>query len=65
MKVYVNDKAVETHADNLEALAGELGLPSKGIAVAVDNKMIPRTQWNGYLLAEGVQIVIIKAVCGG
>ncbi|MEG1546970.1 MAG: sulfur carrier protein ThiS, partial [Bacteroides sp.] len=40
-------------------------LPDKGIAIAVNNQMIPRTNWDDYLLTENVQVVIIKAACGG
>lgn len=65
MKLSVNNKEMETQAATLEQLCEELKLPPKGIAVAVNNHMIPRTEWNSYTLKEGAQIVIIKAACGG
>ena len=46
-------------------MAAELYLPEKGIAVAVDNAMVPRMEWESFTLKEGANIVIIKAACGG
>lgn len=65
MKVSVNNKEMETQAGNLLRLSEELALPALGVAVAVDNRMVPRTAWEEYALREGMQIVIIKAACGG
>ncbi|WP_101543001.1 sulfur carrier protein ThiS [Bacteroides cutis] len=65
MKVLINNKEVETAAVTLLQLTEELSLPAQGIAVAVNNRMIPRTEWTDYVLSAGISIVIIKAVCGG
>lgn len=65
MKVSVNNKEVETGATTLSQLTEELSLPTQGIAIAVNNRMITRTEWANYLLSEGISIVIIKAACGG
>lgn len=65
MKVTVNNKEVETQANNLFQLAEELHLPLKGIAVAVNREMIPRAEWPEFALETGQDIIIIKAVCGG
>ena len=65
MKLSVNSKEKETRAATLQELAQELALPAQGVAVAVDNRMVPRTEWEQYALAEGMQVVIIKAACGG
>ena len=65
MKLKVNDKEVETGATNLSQFSQEQNLPTSGIAVAVNNRMVPRAEWNSYVLNEGDNILIIKAVCGG
>ena len=65
MKLKVNDKEVETGATNLSQFSQEQDLPTNGIAVAVNQRMVPRTEWNSYALNEGDHILIIKAVCGG
>lgn len=65
MKVLINNKEVETEAVTLLQLTNELSLPAQGVAVAVDNRMVPRAEWTDYALYEGISIVIIKAACGG
>ena len=65
MKIKVNNKEVETGTCHLLKLSQELELPSTGIAVAVNNRMIPRTEWEHFVLREHDELVIIKAVCGG
>ena len=65
MKLRVNNKEVETRATNLSLFSQEQNLPVTGIAIAVNNRMIPRTEWDTYTLNEGDNILIIKAVCGG
>lgn len=65
MKILINNKQTETEAKSLGELATELNLPERGVAVAVSNKMVPRTEWESTLLAEGANVVIIKAACGG
>ena len=65
MRLKVNDKEVETGASNLSLFSQEQNLPATGIAIAVNNRMVPRTEWDSYVLHEGDSILIIKAVCGG
>ncbi|EJW90231.1 ThiS, thiamine-biosynthesis [gut metagenome] len=65
MKIIVNNQELETQASSLLSLAQELKLPEKGIAIAVNNHLIPRMEWSDYALQEGTCIVIIKAACGG
>ena len=51
MKVQVNNKEVEmTPASTLTQLAAQLELPVQGIAIAVNNKMIPRSEWEKFAL---------------
>ena len=65
MRLRVNDKEVETGASNISLFSQEQNLPATGIAIAVNNRMVPRTEWDSYALSEGDNILIIKAVCGG
>ena len=65
MKVSINNKEVETDTTTLSHLTEELCLPVQGIAIAVNNRMVPRTEWADYALTEGISIIIIKAACGG
>lgn len=65
MKLRVNEKEVETGATHLSLFIQEQNLPTTGIAVAVNNRMITRAEWDSFALNEGDNILIIKAVCGG
>ena len=65
MKIRINNKETDVQAESLLDLAKELSLPERGVAVAVNNLMIPRTDWQQTALKDDDNIVIIKAVCGG
>ena len=65
MKIKVNNKEVETGANYLLQLSQQLELPQTGIAVAVNNHMVPRTEWKHFAIHEEDEVIIIKAVCGG
>ena len=65
MKVTINNKETETQALTLQQLAEELCLAPAGVAVAVANKMVPRSEWEKTELQEGASIIIIRAACGG
>ncbi|WP_366945627.1 sulfur carrier protein ThiS [uncultured Nocardioides sp.] len=41
-----------------------LGFPDKGIAVAVDLSVLPRSQW-GVTVPDGAKIDVVTAVQGG
>lgn len=65
MNIKINNKETEVKATSLQELATELSLPEKGVAVAVNNRMVTRTDWNQTVIKEGDNVVVIKAVCGG
>ena len=65
MNINVNNKTITPDAANLSALTQELSVPEKGGAVAIENKMVPRTLWEQTPLEEGTSVVIITAACGG
>ena len=65
MKVRINNNEVETQATTVAELAQEQKLPEKGVAVAISNEMVPRTEWAQRALKEDDDIVILKAFCGG
>ena len=66
MELFVNRTpvAVRDGAMLPEVLAG-LGIPAEGIAVAVNNRVIPRSEWDTTLLHEADKVTVIRAVCGG
>lgn len=66
MNIKVNNKMVTVpEGSSLFQLVQTLELPEKGVAVAVNNQMVPRADWLDKKLAENDQVVVIKAACGG
>lgn len=66
MKLKVNSKETEVKDGcTVAELASQLALPEKGIAIAVNNRMTPRTEWNERILQPNDSLVVIKAACGG
>ena len=65
MDINSNNKKTSVTSTNLQELAQEMNLPEKGVAIAISNQMIPRTEWANTPIAEGADVVIIKAACGG
>jgi sulfur carrier protein len=65
MLVSINDETVEV-ADQttVAALLENLGLPDKGIAVAVDWSALPRSEWET-ALSDGARVEVLTAVQGG
>lgn len=66
MKLSVNRQAVEADAgETLAGLLQRMSVPAEGIAVAVNNRVVPRSEWGATPLHEEDRITIIRAVCGG
>ena len=65
MLVSINDEAVEVHErTTVAALLEGLGFPEKGIAVAVNWAVIPRSEWE-IALTDGARVEVVTAVQGG
>lgn len=66
MKVIINNKSYElpVGATLEEALQQVLGT-TEGMAAAVNGNVVPRTLWATHVLAEGDDIILIKAAYGG
>ncbi|MBO4331584.1 MAG: sulfur carrier protein ThiS [Paludibacteraceae bacterium] len=66
MNIIVNGDRVEIASGaTVKTLAEQQNLPDRGVAVAVNNDMVPRADWDNKTLNEGDDVVIIRAVCGG
>jgi sulfur carrier protein len=65
MKVTVNDEPVEVDEETtVAALLENLGFAGKGIAVAVDWSVLPRSEWETALI-DGARVEVVTAVQGG
>ncbi|HXA90360.1 MAG TPA: sulfur carrier protein ThiS [Mycobacterium sp.] len=65
MIVVVNEKQVEVDEQiTVAALLKSLGFPDRGIAVALDLSVLPRSDWTTRLF-EGARLEVVTAVQGG
>lgn len=67
MNVFVNAKPVATeNTENLQALLEKTGISgTRGIAIALNNIVIPKNDWEHVSLKENDKIIVIKATQGG
>ncbi|MBN2682493.1 MAG: sulfur carrier protein ThiS [Bacteroidales bacterium] len=67
MEVFINNRLifVEDNCSLLELLSQQSFASLKGIAVAVNNKVIPKKEIDSFKLKNKDKVIVIKAVCGG
>ncbi|MBC7695737.1 MAG: sulfur carrier protein ThiS [Burkholderiales bacterium] len=67
MEITLNDK-IQTVSENTflyEIIFSQLGDLQKGVAVAVNDSVIPKTNWEKHIIQSNDHILIIKATQGG
>jgi sulfur carrier protein len=68
VKVVLNGETAELAAGaTVQAAVDALDLPAagRGVAVAVDAEVVPRTEWDTHELTEGARIEVLRAIQGG
>ena len=68
MKVVLNGAERElAEGATVQAAVEALDLPAagRGVAVAVDAEVVPRTQWEQHALQDGARVEILRAIQGG
>lgn len=66
MQIFINDTPTECgEQTSISGLLSQQGIPPVNIAVAMDNTVVPKAQWDETMLTDGSHIIIIKAVQGG
>ena len=65
MKIYINQKEIEVQ-DNISVkeLLDMQQIAIEGTAIAIDNKLVPKNEWNDRILTDGNKITIIRATFG-
>jgi len=67
MNLFINNEKKEiSEAASISVLLAEIKLNSaKGIAVAINNEVISKSNWEKYQLKENDKVTIIRATQGG
>lgn len=66
MQVWINGERCELAVGaRVPDALGVLGVPGKGVAVAVDGEVVPRAVWADTELNDGARVEVLTAVQGG
>jgi sulfur carrier protein len=68
MRVLLNGAEHElADGATVQAAVDTLELPAagRGVAVAVDAEVVPRTQWEQHTLQDGARVEVLRAIQGG
>ncbi|MEG0795248.1 MAG: sulfur carrier protein ThiS [Odoribacter sp.] len=66
MKIFINDASVTCPANSsLKDLLLSQNISAVNIAIAIEDHIIPKAQWDTTVVEDGSHIIIIKAVQGG
>jgi sulfur carrier protein len=67
MNIYVNNKMQEIQGQPkiADALASLNIVSQKGIAIAINNNVVPKAEWDTYELQHDDKLTLIRATQGG
>lgn len=65
MTIWVNQKAHTVEQMTIQQLIDHLNIKTQGIAIAVNNQVITRSEWTHFTIKENDNILIIRATQGG
>lgn len=66
MKVYINQNETEVpEGITVQELLDRQQIAAEGTAMAIDNKLVPKSEWSNRTLADGDKITLIRATFGG
>jgi sulfur carrier protein len=68
MRVVLNGSEAQlADGATVQTAVEALDLPAagRGVAVAVDAEVVPRTEWDAHELREGARVEVLRAIQGG
>lgn len=67
MKVVFNKSEIELTGETyaLDEFLALRQVPETGIAVAVNDRVVPKASWAATAICDGDKVTVITAVCGG
>lgn len=64
--VVVNGEARKLpRGTTLAQLVAQLAATSRGVALALDRQVVPRSSWEDVVVEEGANVEVVTAVAGG
>ncbi|WP_052285341.1 sulfur carrier protein ThiS [Kluyvera genomosp. 1] len=66
MQIQFNDEPVQcAEGQTVSALLAELSQLKPGTALALNQRILPREQWEQQIVQEGDQILLFQVIAGG
>lgn len=65
MKILLNDIAYEFEGKSLQELLQQLEKDATGVAIALDQQVVPKSRWHNTELTENSQVCIFESIAGG
>lgn len=65
MELSINGEARKTNFATLKELASAELSNTKGVAIAVNDRIVPNSKWSEFSLTENDKILVVTAACGG
>jgi sulfur carrier protein len=65
VRVIVNGAERDVDVVSVEALVGQLTAARRGVAVAVNGEVVPRSSWAAARLHDGDRVEVLTAAQGG
>ena len=66
MYIKVNNKQQEISENtSVQQLVEQLNIPTNGIAIAINNNVVTKSEWNSKTINNNDDVLIIKSTQGG
>ncbi len=66
IQITINDATHDVMKDSsLESIIEQFNLPAIGCVFAINNQVVPRSEWQGTCLSQGDAISLFQAIAGG
>jgi sulfur carrier protein len=63
--IFVNGLEETFEGETVEALLTRRGIDTRGVAVAIDGEVAPRSTWSATLVPDDSHVEIVTAAAGG
>lgn len=65
MKLFVNDNELVFAGRTLADLLEQLGKPQQGLAIAINQQVVPKSLWEKTFLEDAMKVFIFESIAGG
>jgi sulfur carrier protein len=65
VRIWLNGQARDVEAESVADVVAALTAATRGVAVAVDGTVVPRSEWAGTELRDGARVEVLVATQGG